>query len=180
MKNGSLLDLTNLIIKGQAPSNFDNTKRQMILSGIARGMMILHERGVIHRDLKCANVLLDSDLKPYVTDFGLSKFSESGDSKDELQSQNNLGTPFYMAPEVMQSNNFNTKADVYSFGILMYEIITGNRAYSDLLHDPNKMNPIQFSMKIIEGLRPEFKPNFLAASPTTGAYFSTAAKPFCT
>lgn len=72
-KNGSLLDQLQKVQKGLADPNYDNTMRQKILIGIARGMMYLHKHHIIHRDLKPGNIILDEDFNPLITDFGLSK-----------------------------------------------------------------------------------------------------------
>ncbi|KAK8888185.1 hypothetical protein M9Y10_039249 [Tritrichomonas musculus] len=155
MKNGSLATLIDLETKSLCPSNYDNTKRQIILVGIARGMMLLHKQYIIHRDLKPENILLDSDFHPRITDFGLSKIFDPLHSM--RQSISNSGTAAYMAPEVITGDRFNTKADVYAFGILMYEVIGGKRAYSDLLHGKNPINIYQLKKKIeLEDLHPKF------------------------
>lgn len=141
MREGSLADLISKEKRGLCPLIYDNTKRQIILIGIARGMMILHSRNIIHRDIKPENILLDNNLYPRITDFGLSKFFDPYHSMN--QTTGNLGTVQYMAPEVIKSDHFNTKADVYAFGILMYEIIVGQRAYENLLKGPNKLSTFQ-------------------------------------
>ncbi|KAK8881631.1 hypothetical protein M9Y10_004375 [Tritrichomonas musculus] len=155
MKNGSLADLIANEANGLCKSDYDNTKRQIILIGIARGMMILHSRHVIHRDLKPENVLIGIDYHPRITDFGLSKFYDPHNSMS--QSMSDSGTAQYMAPEVILSNHFNTKADVYAFGILMYELVTSERAYSDLLKGRNKITAFNLKTKVCEGLRPTIK-----------------------
>lgn len=152
-ENGSLQELLEKERRSQAPHEYDNTVKQIILCGIAHGMMILHSRRVIHRDLKPDNVLLDSEYRPCITDFGLSKFLDPENTKS--QSISGCGTTAYIAPEVFQSNHYSHKADVYSFGILMYEIITGEEAFSDIIH--NKQTTIfNFGMKITQGVRPKF------------------------
>ena len=75
MTNGSLEFLLTQSRKGLCSSVYTNTTRQIILAGIARGMMYLHSQNIIHRDLKPGNVLLDDNFYPHITDFGLSKFS---------------------------------------------------------------------------------------------------------
>lgn len=73
-KNRSLKDVLKKCSNGLSPEQYDNTAKQIILIGIARGMMELHKGHLIHRDLKPENVLLDENFHPIITDFGLSKF----------------------------------------------------------------------------------------------------------
>ncbi|KAK8850271.1 hypothetical protein M9Y10_018399 [Tritrichomonas musculus] len=151
-KKGSLSDYLEKVRKGLSDILFDNTVRQIILIGISYGMMYLHHRHIIHRDLKPGNVLLDDNLHPIITDFGLSKFNENNYSFDQSQQ---CGTSIYMAPEVFENNQYSEKADVYSFGILMYEVVTDSIPYP--LFESKKITPIKFANKVIyEGYRPEF------------------------
>ena len=153
MENGALSDLIEKESRSLLPSDFDDTKRQIILAGIARGMMLLHKKNVIHRDLKPENVLLDKDYKPHITDFGLSKIFNPQHSQS--QSMSNFGTLAYMAPEIINGNKFSVKADVYAFGILMYEVLTGTRAFRNIT-SKKEFNIFQFMKCISGGTRPEF------------------------
>lgn len=155
MKNGSLLSLLDKEKDKICPSGYNNTKRQIILAGIARGMMILHGKNIIHRDLTSGNILLDEDFHPRITDFGLSKFFDPEHSKS--QTLTDCGTAIYMAPEVILSDTYNTKADVYSFGILMFEIVTKSRAYSDFFSENKKANIFLLKKQVTEGFRPKIK-----------------------
>ncbi|KAK8849353.1 hypothetical protein M9Y10_018751 [Tritrichomonas musculus] len=149
MEKGSL---SNLFSK-DGINKCNNTQKQIILIGISFGMMFLHKHHIINRDLKPENVLLDTNYKPCLTDFNLSK---SFDPKNSInQSMTCCGTVLYMAPEVFYGNNYNTKIDVYSFGILMYEIVSGIRAYKDI-----KIQSIPiFFKEVSEGLRPQLNEN---------------------
>lgn len=118
--NGSLSSVIKSIMSYTGPHDYSNTLRQMILVGVARGMKYLHDRGVIHRDLKAGNILLGEDFRPLITDFGMSKFVESGHSKSQSQYG---GTLSYEAPEILKGEKYDGKVDVYSFGILMFEIV---------------------------------------------------------
>lgn len=86
-ENGSLKTILDLAKK----SKLDNTTKQIILIGIARGMMFLHQNKVIHRDLKPGNILIDQDFKPHISDFGLSKFTKI--IPEISESTNCIGTP---------------------------------------------------------------------------------------
>ena len=87
-----------------------------------------HKRGVMHLDLKPSNVRIDASGEPVVLDFGLARLT-SENAEIEFLGLGVAGTPAYMAPEqVRESEDVDVRADVYSFGLLMYEVVTGNRA----------------------------------------------------
>ena len=113
-------------------------------------MMLLHSQNLINGNLKPENVLIDDDYKPHLTDFCLLKIFESDLSKNPC-----CGTAAYMAPEVITSDILNEKTDVYSFGILMFEVVTGTRAYAE---QSNKgfIGAANLLMKVVNGFRPIF------------------------
>src|SRR5712664_2042225 len=99
-------------------------KATEIARQICAGLAAAHERGVIHRDLKPANVMLDGAGKIRITDFGLASIAAS------LQgAEVRAGTPAYMAPEQLAGREVSTKSDLYSLGLILYEILTGKRAF---------------------------------------------------
>src|SRR5271165_5589209 len=91
---------------------------------ICAGLAAAHERGVIHRDLKPANVMLDGAGKIRVMDFGLAGIAAAIQGADVR-----AGTPAYMAPEQLAGKEVTTKSDIYSLGLILYEILTGKRAF---------------------------------------------------
>jgi len=91
---------------------------------ICAGLGAAHERGVIHRDLKPANVMLDGAGKIRLTDFGLAGIAASIKGAEVR-----AGTPAYMAPEQLAGRDVSTKSDIYSLGLILYEILTGKRAF---------------------------------------------------
>jgi serine/threonine protein kinase len=99
-------------------------KATEIARQICAGLAAAHERGVIHRDLKPANVMLDGAGKIRITDFGLAGIAASIKGADVR-----AGTPAYMAPEQLAGRDVSTKSDIYSLGLILYEILTGKRAF---------------------------------------------------
>ncbi|THU47018.1 hypothetical protein C4D60_Mb09t11080 [Musa balbisiana] len=102
--------------------------RYKIICGIARGLLYLHEESqlkIIHRDLKACNILLDADMNPKISDFGLAKLFD-GEQTQGMTSRV-VGTFGYMAPEYVIHGQFSIKSDVFSFGVLVLEILTGRK-----------------------------------------------------
>nr|XP_043637912.1 G-type lectin S-receptor-like serine/threonine-protein kinase CES101 [Erigeron canadensis] len=118
----------------------DWNTRFVIIDGIAQGLVYLHKFSrlrVIHRDLKASNILLDGYLNPKISDFGMAKLI--GSNQSQANTSRVVGTRGYMPPEYMMEGTVSTKTDVFSFGVLLLEIVSGkmNHGSYDLEHPLN-------------------------------------------
>ncbi|CAI0437776.1 unnamed protein product [Linum tenue] len=116
----------------------------LIALHLAKALQYLHKLGIVHRDVKPANVLLDDNLHPHLSDFGLAEYwsnlkqvsaqnwRSSGKPTGGFHKKNMVGTLIYMAPEILRKDVHTEQSDVYSFGITVNEILTGVVPYTDL------------------------------------------------
>lgn len=114
-------DLAQLLRRiGRLPSD----KAVEISRQICLGLHAIHDAGILHRDLKPANIIIDSRGKARITDFGIAGIEQEILSKKEI-----VGTPAYMSPEQFTGGEVTAKSDVYSLGLLLYEIFTGKQTF---------------------------------------------------
>lgn len=119
MSGGSLSDM---IKKGR----FSLRDAALIIERLASALDHAHSRGVIHRDIKPDNVLFDASNNPYLSDFGVAKFTETLVSATGREV---IGTPAYISPEQALGENVDHRADIYGLGAMLYEMLTGERPY---------------------------------------------------
>jgi len=140
-------DLASLLRRiGRLPAD----KAVEIASQLCGGLAAAHQEGVLHRDLKPANVMIDGRGRAKITDFGLAGLADEFEGH-ELRA----GTPAYMAPEQLAGKEVSIKSDIYSLGLLLYELFTGKKAYSattleDLVRERESSAPPSLSEHIKE------------------------------
>ncbi|MBP7587408.1 MAG: serine/threonine protein kinase [Thermoanaerobaculia bacterium] len=116
---------TNLKQLMQRPETFSHDRLIDILSQIAEGLDYAHSRGVVHRDIKPANILIAQDGKVKITDFGIARL----DTSNLTMEGQLLGTPNYMAPEQIQGKEVDHRADIFSLGVVFYEMLTRRKPF---------------------------------------------------
>ncbi|XP_027932221.1 G-type lectin S-receptor-like serine/threonine-protein kinase At4g27290 isoform X1 [Vigna unguiculata] len=135
---------------------FDETKRSVlswkkrldIIIGIARGILYLHRDSrlrIVHRDLKASNVLLDGEMNPKISDFGMARMF--GGDQTEAKTKRVVGTYGCMAPEYAIDGHFSFKSDVYSFGVLLLELLSGKKN-KGFFHPDHKLNLLGHAWKV--------------------------------
>ncbi|OMO65964.1 hypothetical protein COLO4_30884 [Corchorus olitorius] len=125
-KNGSLHDFLHLSDEYSKPLIWNS--RVKIALGTARALEYLHEvcsPSIVHKNIKSANILLDAELNPHLSDSGLATFIPNA---DQLLNRDDVGSG-YSAPEVTMSGLYSLKSDVYSFGVVMLELLTGRKPF---------------------------------------------------
>ncbi|KAK8330643.1 hypothetical protein V6Z12_A10G018900 [Gossypium hirsutum] len=125
---GCCLEKNEKLLVYEFMPNKSLDKRFNIIKGIARDILYLHEDfrlKIIHRDLKASNVLLDHKMNPKILDFGMARIF--GEDINEANTNRVVGTYGYMAPEYAMEGLFSIKSDVFSFGVLLLEIISGKK-----------------------------------------------------
>ncbi|KAJ0764291.1 putative protein kinase RLK-Pelle-DLSV family [Helianthus annuus] len=120
-------------------------QRFQIIHGIARGLLYLHQDSrlkVIHRDLKAGNILLDYQMRPKISDFGLARMFKEDES--EANTKRVVGTLGYISPEYAVNGLYSIKSDIFSFGVLVLEIVSRkkNRGFVYEDHDDNLLGHV--------------------------------------
>ncbi|KAM3389032.1 hypothetical protein ACQJBY_011272 [Aegilops geniculata] len=148
LENGSL----DHALFGKGKSSLDWPTRFEICLGVARGLSYLHEESsirVVHRDIKASNILLDANLNPKISDFGLAKLYD--DQKTHVSTKV-AGTFGYLAPEYAMRGHMTEKIDVFAFGVVVLETLAGRPNYST--EDENKVYIFEWVWELYENNHP--------------------------
>ncbi|XP_044971034.1 G-type lectin S-receptor-like serine/threonine-protein kinase SD1-13 [Hordeum vulgare subsp. vulgare] len=133
MPKGSLRDYLS-----DKSSGHDWSTRYNIIEGICFGLCYLHmqmDKPILHLDLKPANILLDADMLPKISDFGLSRLL---DKKETICTTSRDGTFGYMSQEFLNGGKISPKSDIFSLGVIILEVVTGHRDYPDVTRTPSE------------------------------------------
>ncbi|CAN6180362.1 unnamed protein product [Urochloa humidicola] len=150
LENGSL----DRALLGDSSLKLDWSTRFEIILGIARGLTYLHEESsicIVHRDIKASNVLLDTDLTPKVSDFGLAKLYD--ENKSHVSTTRIAGTLGYLAPEYAMRGQLTEKADVFAFGVVALEAVSGRSNTDNSLEERN-IYLLEWAWDLYEGKQP--------------------------
>jgi serine/threonine-protein kinase len=150
-------------LSGEIPDNkrMDIEKVLKYSRDMAIGMTVAHQAGVIHRDLKPANILVNEDGLLKIVDFGVAAAASSGDTQ-LTKTGYVIGSPKYMAPEQILGKKVDETADVYSIGVIMYEMATGIPPYSRGDHMSVMYQHVQGKAKPCQEINPELSDEFAA------------------
>ena len=143
-------DLASLLRRiGHLPKD----KAIQIARQLCAGLAASHEIGLLHRDLKPANIMIDGRGRARITDFGLARFVEEVERAEIL-----AGTPAYMAPEQLAGREASVRSDIYSLGLVLYELFTGQKAFKDTSTDERRRRPSETTPSSPSSLMEDFDP----------------------
>ncbi len=128
-----------------------------MLKQIADALFYAHQRGIIHRDIKPDNIMFRNDNTPVVLDFGIAKSMNPGETK-LTKTGMSIGTPYYMSPEQCYGEPLDGRSDVYALGVLLYEMLTGDRPYRD-------KNPVKVVLQHVQDPIPQLPENIGECQP---------------
>ncbi|CAL9079462.1 unnamed protein product [Musa textilis] len=142
--------LDHFLFGNSSAATLDWSKRFEIIGGVAKGLLYLHEESpvkIIHRDIKASNILLDDQLIPKIADFGMARLFQGDDT--HVNTFKISGTYGYMAPEYAMNGYLSAKADVFSFGVLVLEIVSGRKNLDKRL-DEEKSDLLSYAWKVFQ------------------------------
>ncbi len=128
-----------------------------LVDQIASALDAAHQQGVVHRDLKPGNILLDEQGNAYLSDFGIAKELQRG--KTLTQTGGIVGTPAYISPEQVQSQGVTPQSDIYCLGVVMYELLVGGHPFLDTPTAEMVSKHLHAPLPLVQDQRPEISPD---------------------
>jgi serine/threonine-protein kinase len=137
-EEGDVAYIVMEFVNGQELKSFFDAKERFelkevvhIMGELAEALHFAHQAGIVHRDVKPANVMIDSEGRVKLTDFGVARITDTERTLSErTQAGTVVGTPAYMSPEQIQGGNLDRRSDIFSAGVILYEFITGEKPFS--------------------------------------------------
>lgn len=129
-------------LEARISQGIDQKTALEIILELSDALYLVHSKGIIHGDIKPANIVFRSDDCAVLTDFGISKRTDLSGTQ-RIKTEEILASPSYACPELMQGKNFNQKVDIYSLGVMLYEMLVGKKPYTGNTHAEIVANSIQ-------------------------------------
>jgi serine/threonine protein kinase/DNA-binding XRE family transcriptional regulator len=131
---------------------------------IGLALDLAHRNGVVHRDIKPANVLLDEEANAYLADFGIAKYLKGIDGQSLTEGSALIGSPAYISPEQIMAEPVKPPSDIYCLGIMLYEMLTGNKPFQAQLSWPSFSNILASHCPLFKKVIPSFHLNWMLSS----------------
>jgi WD40 repeat protein len=128
-----------------------------MLDHIAGALAVAHRQGVVHRDIKPDNILLDEEGNAYLTDFGIAKELGS-EAANVTQADMVVGSPAYLSPEQVKSETVTPQSDIYSLGVVLYEVLTGEHPFPDAGVTALLIKHLQEALPLVQNMREDVPP----------------------
>ena len=134
-----------------------------IVEHVAGALAAAHRAGVVHRDLKPGNILLDEDGNAYLADFGIAKNLSTPNFEDQTQADVIVGSPAYISPEQIRSEFVRPQTDIYALGVMLYELLTGTTPFAKETLNQATFDEMRRIIREIEPPRPSQRVSTLKA-----------------
>ena len=153
--NQTLFDIIDNERKGIKKLNWNDTQKLINIFGIASGMAYLHSNNVIHHELKTKNIFVDDNLRPQITEFGFFIKPQNSTKVATESSSSNKEIPYFLSPEILQSQSPTKSSDVYSFAFVVYEIISNEIPFQNIISQKQLITEV-----VNKGARPLLNERF--------------------